>query len=71
MAARSEQVRGRIILDTDWVPEAGGEAKVAMGCFARLRPLVPEPKASSTTRRSAVFIARRCYVSTAGCRSTG
>ena len=41
VAARSEEVRGRIILDAEWVPEAGGEAKVAMGCFARLRPLVP------------------------------
>ena len=41
VAARSEEVRGRIILDTEWVPEAGGEAKVAMRCFARLRALVP------------------------------
>jgi hypothetical protein len=41
VAARSEEVRGRIILDTEWVPEKGGEAKVAMGCFTRLRRLVP------------------------------
>jgi hypothetical protein len=41
VAVRSEEVRGRIILDMDWVPDKGGEAKVAMGCFGRLRPLLP------------------------------
>ena len=41
VAARSEEARGRIILDAEWVPEAGGEAKVAIACFARLGPLVP------------------------------
>jgi hypothetical protein len=33
VAVRSEKVHGRIILDTDWVPSAGGEAAVAMDCF--------------------------------------
>jgi len=30
-----------MILDLEWVPDKGGEAKVAMGCFQRLHPLVP------------------------------
>ncbi|MGI8427269.1 MAG: hypothetical protein ACR2FO_08150, partial [Actinomycetota bacterium] len=34
-------LRGRIILDVDWVPDKGGEAKVAMGCFDRLAHLLP------------------------------
>jgi hypothetical protein len=41
VAARSEETRGRMILDLDWVADKGGEAKVAMGCFKRLHPLVP------------------------------
>ena len=41
VAARSGKTRGRIILDVDWVPDKGGEAKAAMGCFERLSPLVP------------------------------
>jgi hypothetical protein len=41
VAARSEEIRGRIILDVEWVADKGGEAKVAMGCFKRLHPLVP------------------------------
>jgi hypothetical protein len=41
MAVRSEEIRGRIILDMEWVSDKGGEAKVAMGCFKRLHPLVP------------------------------
>ena len=28
VAARSEEIRGRIILDMEWVPDKGGEAKV-------------------------------------------
>jgi hypothetical protein len=40
VAARTEDERGRIILDVEWVPKPGGEAKVAMECFARLAPLV-------------------------------
>ncbi|HWD70987.1 MAG TPA: hypothetical protein VG779_00540 [Actinomycetota bacterium] len=38
---RSEEIRGRVILDMEWVADKGGEAKVAMGCFRRLHPLVP------------------------------
>ncbi|HLI56332.1 MAG TPA: hypothetical protein VKY26_04770 [Actinomycetota bacterium] len=41
VAVRSEEIRGRMILDLEWVPDKGGEAKVAMGCFQRLHPLVP------------------------------
>ncbi len=41
VAARSEHKRGRIILDVDWVPGPGAEAKVAMACFTRVGPLVP------------------------------
>ena len=41
VAARSEEIRGRIILDMEWVADKGGEATVAMGCFKRLHPLVP------------------------------
>lgn len=39
VAARSEV--GRIVLDVEHVPDAGGEARVAMNCFSRLAPLVP------------------------------
>ena len=41
VAARSGVARGRMILDVDWVPDKGGEAKAAMGCFEHLSPLVP------------------------------
>jgi hypothetical protein len=40
VAARTEDERGRIILDIEWVPKTGGEAGVAMECFTRLAPLV-------------------------------
>ena len=41
VAARTTHVRGRIILDIDTVPNPGGEAAAAMGCFERLAPLCP------------------------------
>lgn len=41
VAARTEDSGERIILDSEWVPDAGGEAAVAMKCFGRLAPLVP------------------------------
>ena len=41
VAARNDDVHGRIILDVAWVPKHGGEAKTAMECFTRLAPLVP------------------------------
>ncbi|MCA1705299.1 MAG: hypothetical protein LC808_19390, partial [Actinobacteria bacterium] len=41
VAARSGEARGRMILDVDWVPDKGGEAKAAMGSFERLAPLLP------------------------------
>src|SRR5680860_143871 len=41
VAARSGEARGRMILDVDWVPDTGGEAKAARGCFERLAPSVP------------------------------
>ena len=40
VAARDENVHGRIILDVAWVPKHGAEAKSAMDCFTRLAPLV-------------------------------
>jgi hypothetical protein len=41
VAARTPDVHGRIILDVDWVPTAGGEARTAVDCFTRLAPEVP------------------------------
>ncbi|MDP9334399.1 MAG: transposase [Actinomycetota bacterium] len=41
VAARNEDVHGRIILDVAWVPNHGGEAKTAMECFTRLAPHLP------------------------------
>src|SRR5438128_633920 len=41
VAARNDDIHGRIILDVAWVPNHGGEAKTAMECFTRLAPLVP------------------------------
>jgi hypothetical protein len=41
VAARTTDPHGRIILDVDWVPRPGGEARTAMDSFARLAPLVP------------------------------
>ena len=38
---QAAHIHGRIILDVDWVPTPGGEAKTAMGCFDRLQPLLP------------------------------
>lgn len=40
VAVRTEDERGRIILDVEWVPKPGAEARVAMNCFGRLRPFV-------------------------------
>ena len=41
VAVRTTDHRGRIIVDTEWVPTAGGEAATAMACFERLAPLAP------------------------------
>ncbi len=41
VAARTTDVRGRIILDVGWVPRPGAEAATAMECFERLAPLCP------------------------------
>ena len=41
VAARTEQVHGRIILDVEWVPTPGGEARTAIDCFTRLAPHMP------------------------------
>lgn len=41
VAVRSKDARGRMILDFDWVPKPGAEAKVAMECFERMAPSVP------------------------------
>jgi hypothetical protein len=39
VATRSNHTRGRLILDTRWVPEVGGEAATAMDSFEQLAPL--------------------------------
>jgi hypothetical protein len=41
VAARNHDIHGRIILDVEFVPAAGGEANAAMRCFERLAPLLP------------------------------
>jgi hypothetical protein len=41
VAVRTTDVHGRVILDADWVPTAGGEAATAMGCFKQLAPQCP------------------------------
>jgi hypothetical protein len=41
VAARTEDEHGRIILDMEWVPRAGGEARTATECFIRLAPHIP------------------------------
>jgi hypothetical protein len=41
VAARTEHRHGRIILDIDWVPTPGGEARTAVDCFTRLAPHIP------------------------------
>jgi hypothetical protein len=41
VAVRTTDHRGRIIVDTEWVPTPGGEAATAMDCFARIAPLTP------------------------------
>ena len=40
-AVRSEEVHGRIILDTGWVPSPGGGAAVAMDCFRGIAARCP------------------------------
>ena len=41
VAARTPDVHGRIILDVEWVPTPGGEARSALECFTRLAPHMP------------------------------
>jgi len=41
IAARTEHRHGRIIVDVDWVPTPGSEARTATDCFTRLRPHLP------------------------------
>jgi hypothetical protein len=41
VAARTDDVHGRMILDIEWVPTPGGEARSAVDCFTRLAPLIP------------------------------
>ncbi len=38
VAARTTDPHGRIILDVEWVPKAGGEARTAIDSFTRLAP---------------------------------
>jgi len=41
VAVRTEDPQGRVVLDVEWVPNAGGEAAVALDCFTRLAALLP------------------------------
>jgi hypothetical protein len=41
VAARTSEVHGRIILDVEWVPTPGGEARSALESFTRLAPNMP------------------------------
>jgi hypothetical protein len=41
VAARNDDVHGRIILDVEWVSTPGGEARSALECFTRLAPQMP------------------------------
>ena len=41
VAARNNDIHGRIILDIEYVPAPGGEAAAAMNSFQRLAPLLP------------------------------
>jgi hypothetical protein len=41
VAARTNDVHGRVILDVQWVPRPGGEAAAALESFGRLAPLLP------------------------------
>jgi hypothetical protein len=41
VAARTPDVHGRVILDVEWVPSPGGEARTAVDCFTRLAPHMP------------------------------
>jgi hypothetical protein len=41
VSCRTPEPHGRMILDLDWVPDAGGEAKVALHCLIRIAPSLP------------------------------
>lgn len=41
VAARTQDVHGRVILDVEWTPNPGAEARTSMECFVRLAPLTP------------------------------
>src|SRR4051812_46204048 len=41
VAARTPDVHGRIILDVEWAPTPGGEARTAVDCFTRPAPHMP------------------------------
>jgi hypothetical protein len=58
VAARNQDVHGRIILDVEWVSTHGGEAKSAMSCFRRLAPLVPGAQGVIYDTALAGFITR-------------
>jgi hypothetical protein len=41
VSCRTPDPHGRMILDLEWVPDVGGEAKVALHCLGRVAPCVP------------------------------
>ncbi len=41
LSCRTSEPHGRMILDLEWVPNVGGEAKVPLQCLARTAPLLP------------------------------
>jgi len=61
VAARSGEARGRMILDVDRVPDKGGEAKAAMGCFERLAPSSTRLFLSATPTTATPTASRPCW----------
>lgn len=41
LSCRTPEPHGRMILDLEWVPDVGGEAKVALRCLGRVVPWLP------------------------------
>ncbi len=41
LSCRTPEPHGRMILDLEWVPDVGGEAKVSLRCLTRTAPLLP------------------------------
>jgi hypothetical protein len=68
VAARTEEVHGRIIMDLEWVQKPGGEAAVAVGCLRRLAPLLPGAQAVVYDRPCGECTTRCSSGSSGSCR---